>query len=152
MAASNKALKQLARSLYTSHNMTMEEVGLYVDKQASQISRWKKADKNNGIDWDKERSVNSLTVDKLIINAYEEADAIHEEARSENRRLNSKEMDILVKLSAYIKNLQKELNVNVATLVFRGFNDHLIKSGKLETAKEIAPHEREFVLSLMPSE
>ncbi|MEQ9021342.1 MAG: hypothetical protein RLN82_01110 [Pseudomonadales bacterium] len=136
----------MAESLYMT-GMTGKEISDYVKTSETQISRWKKEGK-----WEELRKVKTISNNQLIMNAYKASQAIYDLADKDDRVLNSKETDQVLKLSATVKNLERELNVQTATLVFKGFNEHLIKSGQLDLAKEFIEHQREFVLSLMPNE
>lgn len=152
MAAKTKSKHDLARYLYTEANMSQVEIADFVGTSATQISRWKTKDKKQNHDWDALRKAHNLSSGQLIANAYEISQDIYEEAKSEKRSITSKEADVLVKLSTTIKNLERELNVQTATLVLQKFNDFLIQQNKLDLVKQFVEPQREFVLNLMPNE
>lgn len=140
----SKQKRELAQYLFVDQGLSQAEIASWVGTSETQVSRWKRK-----YDWDKLRSARSLTRDQLIANAYEQADLIYKVAKEEKRPVNSKEADILVKLSVQIKNLDKELNAQSAMTVFKHFNEFLIREGQLETAKQLTEHERVFVINLM---
>lgn len=141
----NTKKRELAQYLYIYQGLPQVEIAAFVDTSETQIMRWKKK-----YEWDTLRNANSLTREQLIANAYTQAKLIYDTADAEKRAINSKEADILVKLSAQIKNLEKDLNAISAMTVFKSFNEYLIREGQLDVAKQLIEWERLFVINLMP--
>lgn len=147
MAKKTKDKRTLAKYLYVEMNMIQAEVAEFIGSSPTQVSRWVRAEK-----WETLRKAHNLSSTQLIANAYEMSQAIYDTAKAEKRNLTASESDQLVKLSTVVKNLEKEMNVQTATLVLKKFNEYLIQSNRLDLAKMFVDPQRDFVLNLMPNE
>ena len=115
--------KALAREIYLLGSYTYEEIAAKVGAQRQTISRWAKLGK-----WDELKAGMSVTREEILKRMYQHLNNINEDilTREEGeRRPNSKEADVMVKLAAAIKSM--ETDVGVADLISSGmrFGDWL---------------------------
>lgn len=125
--------KALAREIYLLGSYTYEEIASKVDVQRQTISRWAKAGK-----WDELKAGMSVTREEILKRMYQHLNNINEEILSRdgaNRIPNTKEADVMAKLSSSIKSM--ETDVGIADLVSAGmrFGDWL-RLSNVEKAKE----------------
>ncbi|MEO1255870.1 MAG: hypothetical protein AAFY41_13460, partial [Bacteroidota bacterium] len=107
---SNKQKKALAEQLFMT-GMSQKEIAAYVGSAEHTVGKWARDAK-----WKELRDIESVSTPKLISNAHAAINLIYETAKEENRALKPAESDMIHKQSATIKNLQKELNVQVVTM------------------------------------
>lgn len=125
--------KALAREIYLLGSYTYEEIASKVDVQRQTISRWAKAGK-----WDELKAGMSVTREEILKRMYQHLNNINEEILSRdgaNRIPNTKEADVMAKLSSSIKSM--ETDVGISDLVSAGmrFGDWL-RISNVEKAKE----------------
>ena len=125
--------KALAREIYLLGSYTYEEIAAKVGAQRQTISRWAKLGK-----WDELKAGMSVTREEILKRMYQHLNNINEDilTREEGeRRPNSTEADVMVKLAAAIKSM--ETDVGIADLISAGmrFGDWL-RATDLDKAKD----------------
>lgn len=125
--------KALAREIYLLGSYTYEEIAAKVGAQRQTISRWAKLGK-----WDELKAGMSVTREEILKRMYQHLNNINEDIlnREEgDRRVNSKEADVMAKLAAAIKSM--ETDVGIADLISAGmrFGDWL-RPTDLDKAKD----------------
>lgn len=85
-----------------------------------------------------------MTRDKLVSNLLSQVNQLEEAAREENRPLNSKETDSILKIAMAVEKLDKKINLSLYIQVFKEFNDFLIRED-FELAKRFIPYQSNFI-------
>ena len=134
--------KMLAREIYLLGNYTYEEIAEKVGAQRQTISRWAKAG-----NWESLKSGMSVTREQILKNMYRHLNQINEDILSrekENRQPNSKEADVMVKLSAAIKSM--ELDVGISDIISVGMRFcEFLRRSDLDKAKEFSKYWDVFI-------
>lgn len=128
--------------LYVYNDMRQKEIAQYLSTTEATISRWSREDK-----WEETKAANTITRDNIIRNLYIQAQQIQDKANNENRNLDSKEMDIIMKIAAAIEKLDKKLTIQAVIMVFKDFNKWLLEVDP-EACKPLVEHQRKFIYSL----
>lgn len=125
--------KALAKELYMFGNYTYEEIGEKVGTRRQTVSKWAK--ENN---WDDLKAGMTVTREQILKNMYRHIQQINEgimQREVSDRVPNTKEADILVKLSAAIKSMEQDVGISDIISSGMRFGEFLRKID-LEKAKE----------------
>ena len=129
----NAQKKEWAKTLYMRENLTQQEIAERVGVSRVTVSNWVRAGK-----WEEQKAGLTLTRQEQVANLYRQVAEINRaiSARAEGERFpNSKEADILGKLSAAIRNMEQETGIADIISVLTGFIEWL-RPFDLEKAKE----------------
>ena len=130
----NAQKKEWAKTLYMRENLTQQEFAERVGVSRVTVSNWVRAGK-----WEEQKAGLTLTRQEQVANLYRQVAEINRaiSARAEGERFpNSKEADILGKLSAAIRNMEQETGIADIISVLTGFIEWL-RPFDLEKAKEL---------------
>ena len=130
----NAQKKEWAKTLYMRENLTQQEIAERVGVSRVTVSNWVRAGK-----WEEQKAGLTLTRQEQVANLYRQVAEINRaiSARAEGERFpNSKEADILGKLSAAIRNMEQETGIADIISVLTGLIEWL-RTFDLEKAKEL---------------
>lgn len=130
----NAQKKEWAKTLYMRENLTQQEIAERVGVSRVTVSNWVRAGK-----WEEQKAGLTLTRQEQVANLYRQVAEINRaiSARAEGERFpNSKEADILGKLSAAIRNMEQETGIADIISVLTSFIEWL-RPFDLEKAKEL---------------
>lgn len=130
----NAQKKEWAKTLYLRENLTQQEIADRVGVSRVTVSNWVRAGK-----WEEQKAGLTLTRQEQVANLYRQVAEINRaiSARAEGERYpNSKEADILGKLSASIRNMEQETGIADIISVLTGFIEWL-RPLDLDKAKEL---------------
>lgn len=130
----NAQKKEWAKTLYMRENLTQQEIAERVGVSRVTVSNWVRAGK-----WEEQKAWLTLTRQEQVANLYRQVAEINRaiSARAEGERFpNSKEADILGKLSAAIRNMEQETGIADIISVLTGFIEW-VRPFDLEKAKEL---------------
>lgn len=130
----NAQKKEWAKTLYLRENLTQQEIADRVGVSRVTVSNWVRAGK-----WEEQKAGLTLTRQEQVANLYRQVAEINRaiSGRAEGERFpNSKEADILGKLSAAIRNMEQETGIADIISVLTGFIEWL-RPFDLEKAKEL---------------
>lgn len=130
----NAQKKEWAKTLYMRENLTQQEIAERVGVSRVTVSNWVRAGK-----WEEQKAGLTLTRQEQVANLCRQVAEINRaiSARAEGERFpNSKEADILGKLSAAIRNMEQETGIADIISVLTGFIEWL-RPFDLEKAKEL---------------
>lgn len=134
MAALNNVQKKaLAKDIYLLGSYTMEEIAVKVGTTRQTVSRWAKTD-----GWDELKAGMTIGREEILKNLYRQINEINSNISSREkgeRHANSKEADILMKLSASIKKMEEDVGISELVSAGMRFGDWLRKID-LDKAKE----------------
>lgn len=143
MAALNNVQKKaLAKDIYLLGSYTMEEIAVKVGTTRQTVSRWAKAD-----GWDELKAGMTIGRDQILKNLYRQINEINSNISSREkgeRHANSKEADILMKLSASIKKMEEDVGISELVSAGMRFGDWLRKID-LDKAKEFVNYWDAFI-------
>ena len=135
MAALNDSQKkQWAQTLYLRENLTQLEIAERVGVSRVTVSKWVRDGK-----WEEQKAGITLTRQEQVANLYRQVAEINRTiaTRHEGERFpNSKEADILGKLSAAIRNMEQETGIADVISVLTAFIEWL-RPLDLDKAKEL---------------
>ena len=130
----NAQKKEWAKTLYMRENLTQQEIAERVGVSRVTVSNWVRAGK-----WEEQKAGLTLTRQEQVANLYRQVAEINRaiSARAEGERFpNSKEADILGKLSAAIRNMDQETGIADIISVLSSFIEWL-RPLDLDKAKEL---------------
>ena len=130
----NAQKKEWAKTLYLRENLTQREIAERVGVSRVTVSNWVRSGK-----WEEQKAGITLTRQEQVANLYRQVAEINRaiSARAEGERFpNSKEADILGKLSAAIRNMEQETGIADIISVLTGFVEWL-RPLDLDKAKEL---------------
>ena len=130
----NAQKKEWAKTLYLRENLTQQEIAERVGVSRVTVSNWVRAGK-----WEEQKAGLTLTRQEQVANLYRQVAEINRaiSARAEGERFpNSKEADILGKLSAAIRNMEQETGITDIISVLTSFIEWL-RPLDLDKAKEL---------------
>ena len=130
----NAQKKEWARTLYLRENLTQQEIAERVGASRVTVSNWARAGK-----WEEQKAGLTLTRREQVASLYRQVAEINRAVsqRAEGERFpNSKEADILGKLSAAIRNMEQEAGIADIIGVLTGFIEWL-RPLDIEKAKEV---------------
>ena len=130
----NAQKKEWAKTLYLRENLTQQEIADRVGVSRVTVSNWVRAGK-----WEEQKAGLTLTRQEQVANLYRQVAEINRaiSARAEGERFpNSKEADILGKLSAAIRNMEQETGIADIISVLTAFIEWL-RPLDLDKAKEL---------------
>lgn len=130
----NTQKKEWAKTLYLRENLTQQEIAERVGVSRVTVSNWVRAGK-----WEEQKAGLTLTRQEQVANLYRQVAEINRTiaTRPEGERFpNSKEADILGKLSAAIRNMEQEMAIADIISVLTAFIEWL-RPFDLDKAKEI---------------
>lgn len=141
-ALRNEQKKALAKDIYLLGSYTLEEIAQKVETTRQTVSRWAKAE-----GWDELKAGMTIGREQILKNLYRQINEINTNinAREQGERhANSKEADILMKLSAAIKKMEDD--VGISELISSGmrFTDWLRKVD-LDKAKDFINYWDAFI-------
>ncbi len=119
----NAQKKEWAKTLYMRENLTQQEIAERVGVSRVTVSNWVRAGK-----WEEQKAGLTLTRQEQVANLYRQVAEINRaiSARAEGERFpNSKEADILGKLSAAIRNMEQETGIADIISVLTSFIEWL---------------------------
>lgn len=130
----NAQKKEWAKTLYLRENLTQQEIAERVGVSRVTVSNWVRSGK-----WEEQKAGITLTRQEQVANLYRQVAEINRaiSARAEGERFpNSKEADILGKLSAAIRNMEQETGIADIISVLTGFVEWL-RPLDLDKTKEL---------------
>lgn len=130
----NAQKKEWAKTLYLRENLTQQEIAERVGVSRVTVSNWVRSGK-----WEEQKAGLTLTRQEQVANLYRQVAEINRviSTRAEGERFpNSKEADILGKLSAAIRNMEQEVGIADIISVLIGFIEWL-RPLDLDKAKEL---------------
>ena len=130
----NSQKKQWAQTLYLRENLTQLEIAERVGVSRVTVSKWVRDGK-----WEEQKAGITLTRQEQVANLYRQVAEINRTiaTRHEGERFpNSKEADILGKLSAAIRNMEQETGIADIISVLTAFIEWL-RPLDLDKTKEI---------------
>ena len=130
----NAQKKEWAKTLYLRENLTQQEIAERVGVSRVTVSNWVRAGK-----WEEQKAGLTLTRQEQVANLYRQVAEINRviSTRVEGERFpNSKEADILGKLSAAIRNMEQETGIADIISVLTAFIEWL-RPLDLDKAKEL---------------
>ncbi len=133
-ALNNSQKKQWAQTLYLRENLTQLEIAERVGVSRVTVSKWVRDGK-----WEEQKAGITLTRQEQVANLYRQVAEINRTiaTRHEGERFpNSKESDILGKLSAAIRNMEQETGIADVISVLTAFIEWL-RPLDLDKAKEL---------------
>ena len=133
-ALNNSQKKQWAQTLYLRENLTQLEIAERVGVSRVTVSKWVRDGK-----WEEQKAGITLTRQEQVANLYRQVAEINRTiaTRHEGERFpNSKEADILGKLSAAIRNMEQEPGIADVIAVLTAFIEWL-RPLDLDKAKEL---------------
>ena len=133
-ALNNSQKKQWAQTLYLRENLTQLEIAERVGVSRVTVSKWVRDGK-----WEEQKAGITLTRQEQVANLYRQVAEINRTiaTRHEGERFpNSKEADILGKLSAAIRNMEQETGIADVISVLTTFIEWL-RPLDLDKAKEL---------------
>lgn len=133
-ALNNSQKKQWAQTLYLRENLSQLEIAERVGVSRVTVSKWVRDGK-----WEEQKAGITLTRQEQVANLYRQVAEINRTiaTRHEGERFpNSKEADILGKLSAAIRNMEQETGIADIISVLTAFIEWL-RPLDLDKAKEI---------------
>jgi transcriptional regulator with XRE-family HTH domain len=136
--------KEHAKLLFTQEKLSQKEIAERVNVSEQTITKWVNA--NNG-EWRRLRQNLIVTKKEQLSRIYEQLDEITEEVQKREkgkRYVNSKEADILVKLTAAAKNLETETSLAEIIEVGMRFLNWM-RPVDLEKAKEFSGYFDGFI-------
>ncbi|MFA6726604.1 MAG: YfeC-like transcriptional regulator [Prevotella sp.] len=131
---SNSQKKEWAKTLYLKERLTQQEIADRVGVTRVTVNSWINKEK-----WEEQKTGITLTREEQVANLYRQVAEINKAIamRPEGERYaNSKEADILGKLSASIEKMEKDVGIADIISVMTGFVDWL-RPVDLEKAKEM---------------
>lgn len=138
----NAQKKEWAKTLYLRENLTQQEIAERVGVSRVTVSNWVRSGK-----WEEKKAGLTLTRQEQVSNLYRQVAEINRaiSMRSEGERFpNSKEADILGKLSAAIRNMEQETGVADIISVMTAFVEWL-RPLDLDKAKEVVRLADDFI-------
>jgi transposase len=136
--------KEHAKLLFTQENLSQKEIAEKVNVSEQTITKWVNA--NDG-EWKRLRQSLVITKKEQLSRIYEQIDEITQtiQLREKGKRYtDSKEADILVKLTAAAKNLETEASVSdIIEVAMRFLN--FMRPIDLEKTKEISGYFDSFI-------
>lgn len=130
----NAQKKEWAKTLYLRENLTQQEIADRVGVSRVTVSNWVRAGK-----WEEQKAGLTLTRQEQVANLYRQVAEINRAISHVPRGSeypNSKEADILGKLSASIRNMEQETGIADIISVLTGFIEWL-RPLDLDKAKEL---------------
>ena len=130
----NAQKKEWAKTLYMRENLTQQEIAERVGVSRVTVSNWVRAGK-----WEEQKAGLTLARQEQVAILYRQVAEINRaiSARAEGERFpNSKEADILGKLSAAIRNMEQETGIADIISVLTSFIEWL-RPLDLDKAKEL---------------
>ena len=131
---SNSQKKEWAKTLYLKERLAQQEIADRVGVTRVTVNSWINKEK-----WEEQKTGITLTREEQVANLYRQVAEINKAIamRPEGERYaNSKEADILGKLSASIEKMEKDVGIADIISVMTGFVDWL-RPIDLEKAKEM---------------
>ena len=131
---SNSQKKEWAKTLYLKENLTQQEIADRVGVTRVTVNSWINKEK-----WEEQKTGITLTREEQVANLYRQVSEINKAIamRPEGERYaNSKEADILGKLSSSIEKMEKDVGIADIISVLTGFVEWL-RPVDLEKAKEV---------------
>jgi transposase len=150
MSKKNKTVeKELAKLLYTKEFLSQKEISERIGVSEKTISKWAATD-----NWKRLRQSMVITKGEQLMSLYEQLDELNTTIRTReegNKYANSKESDIISKLSASIKNLERETNIADIVSVMSKFLNY-VRAIDIEKAKEISYFSDVFIKESLKAE
>lgn len=136
--------KDYAKILFTTENLTQKEIAERVKVSDKTITKWIK---EGG--WAHIKKSLLITKQHNISMLYDQLDWLNNEvAKRDIKVFDSKEADIVAKITASIQKLEVETSVGQVIEVARGFLD-FVREIDLDKAKEITKYFDSFIQSKM---
>lgn len=139
--AKNAAKRKQAKDLYCRNQLQQQAIAELLVVTEKTIGRWKKAD-----GWDRERAAYITTKESELRRLYtqlNELQTVIEQREPGHRYANTKEADILSKLSAAIKTLENDVGIAATVQVSMSFLDWF--KGRAVDIKPITEGRRSIV-------
>lgn len=139
--------RELAKMLYLSdYGITQKEIASRVEVSEKTIGKWIKEEQ-----WEKQRTSLLMTKSAELTRMYAQLSELNSfiEGKPEGQRYgNSKEADVMVKLTSAIKSLEQETNAADAMEVCKNLIN-LVRKEDTEIAKVITKWADVYIKSLM---
>jgi len=137
-----RAKKILAKELFLTGKHPQKEIAAMVGISENSIGRWVKEGK-----WELLRANLTTTKENVLANKYRqlaEMDNIIANRKEGERTPTTKEADVQVKISAFIKNLETETGIGEITSVCRGLCE-FVRGYDVEKAQEISDYFNSYI-------
>lgn len=119
--ATNAVKRKQAKDLYCRNHLTQQAIAQLLGVTEKTIGRWKQDD-----DWDREKAAYTTTKESELRRLYAQLARINDSiADSDHGYANTKEADVIAKLSAAIKTLENDAGVAATIQVAMNFLDWL---------------------------
>lgn len=130
-----KQKKDYAKMLYLSGGLTQKEIAVRVEVSEKTISKWSNQEK-----WDDLRISLLVTKEEQLSSLYRQLDALKKaiENRDDRKYPTPQEGDIIIKLTASIKNLETDVSVAEKLETGKEFLRFVRKATAVEQATFIA--------------
>lgn len=130
--------------LFTKEAMSQKEIAAKVGASEQTISKWV-----NTEGWEKVKISLIKTKQQELQNLYVQLSAQNQAIKDREKQpfANSKEMDVIIKLTGAIKNLENETSVAQAVDVMKGYFDWL-RTTDLPEAQRQLPYADSFIKTL----
>jgi uncharacterized protein YjcR len=127
-----KERKEWAQLSFIKEDLTQKEIALKVGVSEQTLSKWV-----NTEGWEKMRISIIKTKGEEIVRLYRMLRDANNEIEEAGRAPNSKEMDVIIKLTGAIKNLESETSLAQIIDVFKAYFDWLRPVDLPESQKQI---------------
>jgi len=127
--------KEWAQLLFTKEDLSQSEIAKKTGVSQQTISKWAISG-----EWERLRASLVRTKSYEIMRLYNQLIQLNSEIENKEagkRYASSKEMDIIVKLTAAIKNLENEIAVGQVIDVFKEYHDFLNETDSMEAKRQI---------------
>ena len=140
--------KEMAKLLFTRENQSQKEIAERVGVAEKTVSRWVNA--NEG-EWKRMRQSLIVTKEEQLRRIYEQIDEINtviSQREPGKRYANSKDADVLAKLTSSAKNLESEASISDVFSVMKKFLNWL-RQIDFEKARELSNTIDAFIKDLL---
>jgi uncharacterized protein YjcR len=138
-------MRRVAKELYLSGEYTLTEISEQLGVSTNTLGLWKIEDK-----WEWEKGIRENSSKEIIGFLYEQILLLKEtcvDKAGNQRAMNAKEADTLVKVSNSIEKLSQRLSASTAMEAYVKLNN-IIKSSDVELAKRMLPFQTEVLKQL----
>lgn len=127
--------KEWAQLLYTKEDLSQSEIAKKIGVSQQAVSKWAISG-----EWERLRVSLVRTKSHEIMRLYNQLIQLNseiEQRESGKQYASSKEMDVIIKLTAAIKNLENEIAVGQVIDVFKEYHDFLNETDSSEAKRQI---------------
>lgn len=146
MSLTLKQKREWAYDLFLRGELSQKEIAEKVGTSATTLSSWVKK-----FGWEADRKSRLVTKSKQLTRLYNQLDALNTKIlnrQKDEQYASSSEADSMSKITASIKNLEKDIHVGVVCDVFEDFMNWL-RTIDLEKAKEFIKYQDSYVKTIL---